>query len=660
MLRQLSQKGMSVVMGLAPKREEIQRLTRLASLLVVALVACPQAAGSGPRRVSVPAAPEAELPSGAAARTLLTVRGPIVLFAQDGDHIAWSGGCGVVVRNLRTRAKLREKGSSACPEFGRTRRLALGGARALWTTIGCGTSCYTDVYTRAVGERRAVGLVCCDSDGGFAQDRGGGGTGVSAVAGDGSTLAYAVLSNRWHPGGCESEGGRPCELLLSGGGIQRVMGQSKANRLDIPASAMAANGHHLAIAPKAAKGCACNGDPSWSADGRLIAFSSLREGPDSEIVAVSPRGGLPTKVTKNFTYDAEPDWSPDGRALVYATVDSIRIVGADGKGERRVVGDCALDCGSPAWSPDGSRISFAKYGERTGYVIHVARSDGSAVTALTQPGRGEYDGAPAWSPDGETIAFARSAYDDLGNPLFREVWLVDSDGSNQRRLTDGTSPTWIQGKIAFERFDGNDSEIHVVNSDGTSAHQLTDNLVDDYSPDWSPDGARLAFVRKVRNEEELFLMNSDGSGQLPLTDTRPVLTRFPIEVRHAADASLVSSFMPRGKPLAIALSPEFVAVLTQQGRRKRIELFDPTTGARRGAVTVPRAMQARLSIDGGTVVYRVGRTIRLLAAARRKKSVLVTAKSAPVGLSIEGRRVAWAESGKKRSRIRAVWLRARL
>ncbi len=78
--------------------------------------------------------------------------------------------------------------------------------------------------------------------------------------------------------------------------------------------------------------------------------------------------------------------------------------------------------------------------------------------------------------------------------------------------------------------DGN-SEIYVVNADGSGQRRLTRNSARDFAPAWSPDGRRIAFVRdRVRNRgrgrprthrPEVYVMNADGSAAAEAGATRP-------------------------------------------------------------------------------------------------------------------------------------------
>lgn len=167
-----------------------------------------------------------------------------------------------------------------------------------------------------------------------------------------------------------------------------------------------------------------NFDPTWSPDGRRIAFSNTRK--TSEIYAVSVDGTRLTRLTRDAAYDTDPSWSPDGRRIAWAraanatTRPSIYVMRPDGAGRRRLTRGPATE---PAWSPDGRSIAFSWNG------IYVIRVDGSGRRKITDDGRN-----PAWSPDGRSIAFETT---EPGQAFLTiRIDVVGVDGTGRRHLTD--------------------------------------------------------------------------------------------------------------------------------------------------------------------------------------------------------------------------------
>jgi TolB protein len=105
-----------------------------------------------------------------------------------------------------------------------------------------------------------------------------------------------------------------------------------------------------------------------------------------------------------------------------------------------------------------------------------------------------------------------------------EIYVMNADGSGLRNLTNNPasdndlacSPDGTRIAFVSDR-DGN-PEVYVMNADGSGVTRLTDNPGGDYAPAWSPDGTRIAFVSDREGNGGIYVMNADGSGVTRLTD----------------------------------------------------------------------------------------------------------------------------------------------
>ena len=234
--------------------------------------------------------------------------------------------------------------------------------------------------------------------------------------------------------------------------------------------------------------------PSWSADGRMIAFYSTRTGPD------------------NPTGDQE-----------------IFVMNANGTGLRQVTFN-KVDDGGPAWSPNGDRLVFHRFPDDDNADLMTVRVNGTGERNLTRS-PGVFDRFGVWSPDGREIAFVQLKEINSGGT--NDIYTIRPDGSHLRALIntsgDEVVPDWSpDGKrIVFQAdpppFDptqDGDWDIYVMPRDGGSPPtRLT--TAGGFTPVWSPDGRRIAFSNnKLSDGAEttpaLFTMRADGSRLKPV------------------------------------------------------------------------------------------------------------------------------------------------
>lgn len=224
---------------------------------------------------------------------------------------------------------------------------------------------------------------------------------------------------------------------------------------------------------------------AWSRDGRRIAVSAIAVGDhDPEIFVVAADGSALRRLTNNHLSDRQPTWSPDGRRIAFASARTglfqIYAMAADGSRQRRLSHQNE-DCETPAWSPNGRWIVFSC---QLGYWKLVRmRPDGSGERRLL-PGYPLTETSPTWTPGG-MIVFSRGA----SSPRGRGIFTVRPDGTGLRRLrADGGDPSVSpDGRlIAFTWMpDGANQELFVMRRDGTGATQITaTNGVTEWSPDW--------------------------------------------------------------------------------------------------------------------------------------------------------------------------------
>jgi TolB protein len=204
-----------------------------------------------------------------------------------------------------------------------------------------------------------------------------------------------------------------------------------------------------------------------------------------------------------------PAWSPDGSKLAYVSFEnktSQIYIQTLATGARQMISGSRGINGAPSWSPDGTRIAvtLSKDGNPDIYVVTIGSG---SVRRLTN--NSAIDTEPDWSPDGQHIVFTS---DRGGKP---QLYLMSSNGGGEQRLTfEGSynargvfSPDGRM--IALVNGSGGSYRIGVLDMATRNISVLTDGPLDE-SPSFSPNGSMILYASDKGGRQQLSAVSTDG------------------------------------------------------------------------------------------------------------------------------------------------------
>jgi Tol biopolymer transport system component len=318
--------------------------------------------------------------------------------------------------------------------------------------------------------------------------------------------------------------------------------------------------------------------PSFSPDGNQVAFAwRPSEQSHSNIYAKLLGVNEPSRLTRDSMGDYGPAWSPDGKSIAFLRTlshekDGVFLVPAIGGPVRKLAEIYASDLSEcqqwqPAWQTRGGWLAVMDKDAADGpFKLFLVSTETGEKRRLTSPPPAFMgDQYPAFSPDGRTIAFVRSSFDRVSdlyllelsdelrpqaepkrvtfeNSLFGYLtWTPDGHAivfssygglwrielrprvTKPERLVfseGGSNPAFSRtGRLAYTHsvLDIDIWRLDLARRARGSAKRLISSTRADYTPQYSPDGKRIAFGSDRSGSPEIWVSDSEGLNAVQLT-----------------------------------------------------------------------------------------------------------------------------------------------
>ena len=202
----------------------------------------------------------------------------------------------------------------------------------------------------------------------------------------------------------------------------------------------------------------------------------------------------PVSWSKIPSFYRHPTWSPDGKSLAFeldrGDGTRIYIADQDGTNLRALTSQVVAVLSEPDWSPDNNYIAFT-----TGLELYIIKPDGTGLKKLASQ---RTLSQPTWSSDGKYIAFLADSKADFSGATIN---IIDENGENLRILAGPRIANILSGiswspdnqKIVFGSVVDGCRDISIVDVASGETNHFIASLGFDKDPVWSPDGQHIVF-----------------------------------------------------------------------------------------------------------------------------------------------------------------------
>jgi Tol biopolymer transport system component/DNA-binding winged helix-turn-helix (wHTH) protein len=355
--------------------------------------------------------------------------------------------------------------------------------------------------------------------------------------------------------------------------------------------------------------------PAWSPDGQLIAFHRSGAGGTTSVFVIPALGGAERLVVTLDSLGAQPQprgnlaWTPDGKWIAVGgrpsreTTTGIWLVALEGAQRRPLTEVGGLDAGdtSPAFSPDGRYLAFIRARKSAVNAVYVV-SLSSMWTPVGQPIRITAEswniGGLAWSPHGMSLVFSSGGHQGSIRRLHRIAFTptLSTQPVQPEVLPFGEQATAVTisrtGRLVYSAVTRDAALWRLpltVSHGGLVPVPVASSTYDELTPDYSPDGKRLAFTSNRSGDEEIWIANADGSNPEQVTSMKGPLCANP------------------------RWSPDGSTILFNSRREGSADLYllTPNTGEIRRITDDPaEEVEPRWSRDGRSIYFGSNRTGR--------------------------------------------------